>query len=52
MGSYHAAPPWSSRPLPDLLPTVASLSHLSEFKLLQGLRRPSDINQVGGRCYI
>jgi hypothetical protein len=46
IGSYHAAPPWSSRPLPDLLPTVATLSGVSEFRLLQGLRRPSDVQQL------
>jgi hypothetical protein len=46
VGSYHAAPPWSSRPLPDLLPTVAGLSQLSEVRLLQGLRRTSDIQQL------
>ncbi|GBF99131.1 hypothetical protein Rsub_12023 [Raphidocelis subcapitata] len=46
VGSYHAAPPWSSRPLPDLLPTVAGLTALSELRLLQGLRRSADVQQL------
>lgn len=46
VGSYQAAPPWSSRPLPDLLPAVATLTRLTELRLLQGLRRSPDVQQL------
>ncbi|KAI8471686.1 MAG: hypothetical protein J3K34DRAFT_520366 [Monoraphidium minutum] len=46
LGSHCALPPWSSRPLPDLLPTAAALRGLTALTLLGGLRRPGDASQL------
>jgi hypothetical protein len=46
VGSYTTGPPWSSRPLPDLLPTTAALTRLTSLRLLRGLRRVADTQQL------